>query len=480
MDQSELVAQFCAITSAEPSLAEQYLAVNDNNLEQAVALFFESGGASLESQVHDPTSANPQSTQSPLQEDPVRERIQPVTERLVNPGEDYAMGRVHQRGQIGIFNQRAPANVFRDDSDDEMDNDEELELLRETVGQSELTPHQSRLANLFRPPFDIMKNVSFERAKDIAQVEKKWVMVNIQDNKEFACQQLNRDLWSDKDIKDVVRENFIFVQYANDSPAGEMYCGYYPFSDYPHISILDPRTGEQVKVWSKVPATMEFLQEVHEFLANFSLEPGHRNPVADIPKHKQDFNHMTEDEQIDFVVRQSLNEHQQSNDQIDSDSDLYMYSAGEDDDEDDIEIIDHGPQGTSTAASGSTGAQTEKEAGNTHQPTDVLPAAENEELTEQDIFASILPESIPEPPADPKTTTRVQIRLGSGKRIVRRLNLDDKVRVIFSIVKNDVPEVKGEYFTLTSERRNLISLLDQTVEEANLKNSSIMVEIHDE
>jgi hypothetical protein len=40
MDDS-LVAEFTSITSASPSQAEQYLRVTDNNLEQAIQLFFE-------------------------------------------------------------------------------------------------------------------------------------------------------------------------------------------------------------------------------------------------------------------------------------------------------------------------------------------------------------------------------------------------------------------------------------------------------
>lgn len=37
-------------------------------------------------------------------------------------------------------------------------------------------------------------------------------MVNIQEAGVFACQVLNRDLWSDKSVKEIVKENFVFLQ----------------------------------------------------------------------------------------------------------------------------------------------------------------------------------------------------------------------------------------------------------------------------
>jgi hypothetical protein len=37
-------------------------------------------------------------------------------------------------------------------------------------------------------------------------------MINVQDPTEFACQVMNRDLWSDSFVKDIIRESFIFLQ----------------------------------------------------------------------------------------------------------------------------------------------------------------------------------------------------------------------------------------------------------------------------
>jgi len=42
----------------------------------------------------------------------------------------------------------------------------------------------------------------------------KWIMVNILNNSEFACQILNRDLWSDKEVQRTIREHFYFLQVS--------------------------------------------------------------------------------------------------------------------------------------------------------------------------------------------------------------------------------------------------------------------------
>ncbi|KAG9882515.1 hypothetical protein KCV05_g12322, partial [Aureobasidium melanogenum] len=43
----ELIANFTAITSATPERARQYLTLTDNNLEQAIQLYFDSDGADM-------------------------------------------------------------------------------------------------------------------------------------------------------------------------------------------------------------------------------------------------------------------------------------------------------------------------------------------------------------------------------------------------------------------------------------------------
>lgn len=55
----DAIAQFTAITSAEPQRAQQYLSLTDGNLEQAIQLYFDSGGVDMGAAVpHQPAQAS--------------------------------------------------------------------------------------------------------------------------------------------------------------------------------------------------------------------------------------------------------------------------------------------------------------------------------------------------------------------------------------------------------------------------------------
>lgn len=53
---------------------------------------------------------------------------------------------------------------------------------------------------------------NFEEARETAKERNKWLMINVQNPTEFTCQVMNRDLWSDSFVKDIVRESFVFLQ----------------------------------------------------------------------------------------------------------------------------------------------------------------------------------------------------------------------------------------------------------------------------
>ena len=53
----------------------------------------------------------------------------------------------------------------------------------------------------------------------------KWLLVNIQDTQEFACQVLNRDVWNNPKVKDTVKANFIFWQVRVACPLTQCMLG---------------------------------------------------------------------------------------------------------------------------------------------------------------------------------------------------------------------------------------------------------------
>jgi len=117
-----------------------------------------------------------------------------------------------------------------------------------------------------------------------AKAEGKYILVNIQQSEVFASHALNRDVWSDDTIKDVIQGSFIFWQRDDKSTEGEQFCQYYQCGHrLPHICVVDPRTGRCVKGWDgrkwvESHAAAEFL---FGFLDEFSMN---RSPPALSPE----------------------------------------------------------------------------------------------------------------------------------------------------------------------------------------------------
>jgi hypothetical protein len=315
------------------------------------------------------------------------------------------------------------------------------------------------LAEMYRPPFEIMSRLPWDVARQEGREGEKWLLVNIQDSSIFDCQVLNRDLWKDPAVKETVREHFLFLQYSKDDPRAAPYLQYYfqgsDVSDnYPNIAIIDPRTGEQMKVWSGPPVikAADFLIQLHEFLDRYSLKHNVRNPVPMRKPEKKEktVDAMTEEEMMEMAMRNSLGEGAQQPQKLEDPDELTR--GMEDVKGKRREDVD-------------TGDVSMGEAGQPEAEEEVSP------------FRSI-PSDRPhtEPPADPATTTRIQFRHPSG-RVIRRFALSDTVQRIYEWLKADPPleDKVGVDFELNALGRNMIDLLGTSIEEAGLKNGTVMI-----
>ena len=314
------------------------------------------------------------------------------------------------------------------------------------------------LAEMYRPPFEIMSRLSWDVARQEGRDNEKWLLVNIQDSSIFDCQVLNRDLWKDRGVQESVKEHFIFLQYAKDDPRALPYIQYYFHGsdvpdNYPHIAIIDPRTGEQMKVWSGPPVVKpaDFLMQLHEFLDRYSLNHNVRNPVAKrkFERKEKNVDAMTEEEMMELALKNSLSEGVSSGRKLEDPDDLTRST-------DDI-------KGKGRAIDEEIESMTRTE-----------PMMEEPESS---IFDSI-PNNRPhtEPEADPLTTTRIQFRHPSG-RVIRRFTVSDPVQRIYEWLKADPPleDKAGVEFELNSMGQNLINHLSTSIEGMGLKNGTIMI-----
>ncbi|KAJ1651636.1 UBX domain protein Ubx2 [Dispira simplex] len=464
---SESILQFCQVTNAEPPIALGYLKVADGNVEQAVSLFLENGGAPLDMDSSStsvdssgplaPTRRRSGKRPSPYATDSapesvgegVRAPLAPRREVLVGDGATFDASDVYaHRGPTNphrsVFDQLPRATTaqeaFRDFA-------AETSALQQGTSPTSESRKINRLADLFRPPFDLIRAMDFDKAREVAKGEHKWLMVNIQKVSEFACQVLNRDLWSDTAVKQVVQENFVFLQYGNDSVDGTRYTAFYPVQRYPHIAIIDPRTGERVKVWDQPLTPADFLQEITDFLdsSTWLQQTTIDSKRQRLPESSVDISNMTEEEQLDATIRASLAENQ-----------------------------------TSTATSTTASPGPSKQPGTTAVPSSPVPSEVDQDYDQTNEleakYHSIPADEGTEPPTSASETTRIQFRLPDGSRVIRRFAKQALVKDLVAFIKAKVPCAEEEVVNILYHRENLLDKIHLTIAEAGLQNASITVD----
>lgn len=329
-----------------------------------------------------------------------------------------------------------------------------------------------RLAELFRPPYDLMSNLPWDQAREEGKEEKKWILVNVQDMTDFNCQTLNRDIWKNKLVASLARESFILLQYSKNDPRAQEYQTFY-FNqqaqenpdNFPHVSIIDPRTGEQVKVWSgrPFPSAQEFHAQLVEFLDRYSLKQNSKNPVSKQKRPQQpvDVDRMTEEEMLAMAMQNSLESTGNGGESASGSGSRSASGSG-------LAVV-HDPDELTKSVELDKGKG--KEVATEDAPMEDTPAP-----SAWHGIAATRPHT--EPANDPNTTTRIQFKHATG-RVIRRFNLRDPVRTIYEWLKNQPLEGKeGVEFELKTvpQSHDLLEVLDMTIAEAGLKNATVMME----
>lgn len=65
---------------------------------------------------------------------------------------------------------------------------------------------------LFAPPLDLLCPGPLDALRTRAVQQGRWILVNIQSEKEFQSHVLNRDIWSSKRIREQLKGNFLLWQ----------------------------------------------------------------------------------------------------------------------------------------------------------------------------------------------------------------------------------------------------------------------------
>ncbi|XP_016945312.3 UBX domain-containing protein 7 [Drosophila suzukii] len=352
-----LVEQVVEVTACTAEEAKHYLGACENDVSAAVALFFEQAASTSSSAA----GSGAASGSLPLldDEDEVRAPIAPVREQLILPEDDnfFASGsssrlsRVSQRVKVyplrdfaregALMEEQLQATgVYADPNAHRLRRGRAAQMVvagqamalnsRSTTGTATST---SRLGDLFRPPTDILYSGSLTAAREFATKRQRWLLVNVQDDS-FQSQTLNRDVWSDKELKKLIRRQFTFWQVDNDTSEGRRFVAFYHCATLPYLCVIDPRTGEEVwrsvepKLENILPDLRKFLKEHRDFIQEDAPSTSKRSATyidddeeADLeascsstasskgtPKKRAKVLELTEEEQLELAIKNSINE----------------------------------------------------------------------------------------------------------------------------------------------------------------------------
>jgi hypothetical protein len=510
----ELVSQFLAFTgSSDTDQAASYLEMCRGELETAVGMFLEhqggtpASGAAASTHGGSPGFGRDGGGGMDDIRAPDATRTMRLMDEVAGPS-GMMFGMVHpysmqmnHHPMMGasafardVVNQAAAASARRDVGD-EMDHDygddddhDDDDTSEGQVGGVESPPPRpgrapsgaasraSSLADMFAPPRQLIyKEGGFEGARTMAKDNKRWLLVNLQSDAEFSCHALNRDVWRDELVENLIREGFIFWQdvslcwptlmeamcnrfsfrhsllwvlfliplhmftgqQMDVSPDGTVYSERYHVHDYPHVGIIDPRTRRLM--WKKEgwtqqnPFTAEqFAEMAMDFYSRHSFD---RPPQAPRPtssavpprEAKRTMNEMSEDEDFQAAMRASLGnavENVGESIDIDDDDDYEM-------DDDDEEVIVEP---------------------NRDKEKETKPEALEDEVAAQppaglsffDKWVSI------ELGDEPANGARIQFRMPDGKRQIRKFDPTTKVEMVYAFVAVSVMDLR--HTSLVSQR----------------------------
>ncbi|XP_052881607.1 plant UBX domain-containing protein 7 isoform X4 [Gossypium arboreum] len=282
-DKQSMVSSFLEIAVGQTAeTAMQFLQATSWKLDEALQLFYvgNEGGVvgtasespaveNVDSWVDQNSGELKESGNSdvgPIGGEEVRPPLPVVRETLYDDASLYGASR------LGLPPQQSSSLIAFRNFDEEMKRPGVWES--DEGASSTVDAPRDNLASLYRPPFHLMFQGPFEKAKAAASVEDKWLLVNLQSTKEFSshmfsdavCFKLNRDTWGNEAVSQTVSTNFIFWQVYDDTSEGRKVCTYYKLDSIPVVLVIDPITGQKMRSWFGMVQPESLLEDLVQFM----------------------------------------------------------------------------------------------------------------------------------------------------------------------------------------------------------------------
>ncbi|KAI3817087.1 hypothetical protein L1987_10874 [Smallanthus sonchifolius] len=141
---------------------------------------------------------------------------------------------------------------------------------------------RENLASLYRPPVALMYPGSFEQAKEAANCQDKWLLVNVQSTKEVSSHLLNLDTWSNETVAQTITSSFIFWQICDDTEEGSKIVANLELDSVPVTLVVDPITGLKMRLWRGMIQPESLLEDMLDFMnsspTDHHVSSSHKHP----------------------------------------------------------------------------------------------------------------------------------------------------------------------------------------------------------
>uniref|UniRef100_A0A0D6QY36 UBX domain-containing protein n=1 Tax=Araucaria cunninghamii TaxID=56994 RepID=A0A0D6QY36_ARACU len=421
LEKQSMIASFVDVVGESADKARQFLQATNWQLEEAIQLFYvgnESGvgasSANIPLERQSSASAPTISRDNDTLGNEVRPPLPVKREALYDDVSRYRAQRLAQSS-----NQPNSVDAFRNFEDEAK---YRSVWASDQNGSSSVDGPKDNLAALYRPPFGLMYQGTFEQAKIEAARQGKWLIANVQSTKEFNSYTLNRDTWANEAVKETITTSFIFWQIYDDTEEGRKVCTYYHLAKMPTTLVIDPITGQKMRGWNGMIDPERFLEDLIPY-----MDKGPTERHLSLPPQKRQ-------REVDLRTASSVNENQETDD-----DELRRALAAS------LEDINQHMVGGNGSETSSKHAKDDQEA----------TAVPSQKVKRE--YPS-LPE---EPQGDKEVICRVGVRFPDGKRVQRRFLRKDPIQLLWSFCCSQIEEAaEGRQFRLAHAVPGASEVLD--------------------
>ncbi|XP_062227086.1 plant UBX domain-containing protein 7-like isoform X2 [Phragmites australis] len=250
-EKETLISSFLEIAAGQtPETAAQFLQMTSWHLEEALQLFYIDGESALAA--HPAAAPAAAAAAAAAVAAGVEEalRFAPPPAAALGDGMLQGLGEEEDvRAPLPVKRETlygdGPVAVLRPNSTVAFRNFEE-EARQSAVWDSDQNATSSshdNLASLYRPPFSLMFNGPFDKAKLEASVLDKWLLINLQSTEEFSSHMV-----------------------YHDTSEGRKVLTYYNLVSIPAILLIDPITGQKMCGWNGMVHPERLLEDLLPYL----------------------------------------------------------------------------------------------------------------------------------------------------------------------------------------------------------------------